>query len=170
MSETIENVKFKLQFLDELLDEKGRQLDALKSSAKSVEGYAIGVRELATTNDALFLQQKREALDMLSQQKLSCEDYQFVDSILTNFYLTNRNAALEAEKVLLGRQCEIAACSQEINTLSQKKTETVRTLEELKLQAAIDKRRERGVRPDQDPDTQAGRTAMDLKARKNAKK
>jgi hypothetical protein len=45
----------------------------------------------------------------------------------------------------------------------------IRTIEELNVQASIEKKREGEVRPDQDLNTQAGRAAMDLMARKKRK-
>lgn len=170
MDEMIDDVKTRLKFLDELLEERNRQLDLLRSSTKSVEGYVIGIKELASANDNLFLQQKRGVMDLLSQQKLPHESFQVVDSILTNFYLTNKNAAFEAEKVLLGRQCEVMLFSQEVDRLSQTKVNLTRKLEELQIKATLEKRKESGVRPDQDPNTHAGRAAIDLQIRKKRKK
>lgn len=166
MNENIETAKALLGLVDEILVEKNQQLDSLKSSLKAVEGYVVGTKELAASNENVFLQQKKEALELLAQQKLSHDNYHVVDSVLTNFHLANKSAALEAEKLLLGRQCEIAVLIQDIEKITQRRAQLVKTIEELTVKAAIEKRKERGVRPDQDPTTQAGRAAIDLMARK----
>jgi hypothetical protein len=170
MNENIEIVKAQLAFLDELVEERNQLLDSLNASMKAVEGYAVGVRELSTSNENIFSQHKNSVLDLLAQQKISHESYHVFDSVLTSFYLTNKNAAIEAEKLLLSRQCEVAVIAKEIEKISQKRQQLVQTIEELNVKIAIEKRRENGVRPDQDLNTQAGRAAIDLVARKNAKK
>lgn len=170
MNENIETVKIRLALLDELIEEKNQLLESLRTSMKGVEGYVIGVKELSTNNENLFSQHKNNVLDLLAQQRISHENYHVFDSILTSFYLTNKNAAVEAEKLLLSRQCEVAVIVKEIENISKKRQQLILRIEELNVQIAIEKRRENGVRPDQDPNTQAGRAAMDLVARKNAKK
>lgn len=170
MKESIEAINDKLAFLDEIIFEKTSLLESLKSSIKSIEGYAIGTRDLAINNESVHAQRKKEVLELLSQQKITGEAYAIVDSILADFQSINKTALFDVEKVLLGRQCELNACISEIEKLSTKRLELVKKIEEMEVHAAIEKRRENGVRPDMNVKTAAGRAAIDLKQRKNSKK
>jgi hypothetical protein len=162
--------KVKISFLDHLIAQKRSQIDALKISVKSVEGYAIGIKELAASNEGFFSQHKKETLDLLSQGKIDVEAYKLAESLLAGFLLINKNAVVDVERALLGRQYEINFLEREVIALLEHKSSLEKELEAVEVAGAIERRRERGVRPDQDTGSKIGRAALDIAARKKGKK
>lgn len=170
MSSHIESYNIKISLLDASIAQKRSQIDALKISVKSVEGYAIGIKELAANNEDFSSHHRREALDLLSGGKIDVEAYRLADSLLSGISSRNKDAVTDVDKVLLGRQYEINFHEREVETLLTQRAQLAKELEEAELAATIERRREKGARPDQDPSTVAGRAAIDLKARKREKK
>lgn len=160
-----------ITLLDELIQERRSRFTSLNDAMKMVEGYSIGIKEATNKLDEHIKQQKKDLLDVLIKQQINQEAYRFVENILNVTSNVNKGIIDDGGKIVFMRQQEIMSLKQEIEKLFEVKSSKEKELNELKIQELLEKKRsERQHRPDQDPTTKVGQTAMELKVkRKKAK-
>jgi len=156
----------KVSFIDGLIKEKSELISKLLDGAKGVEGYSIGSRETSEKIEVHVKQHKKELFDLFVQQQINGDAYRFMDNIINSFSSIAKSVSSEAEKLLFSKQCELTFLNQELERLKTLRANEVRKLSELEALAVMAKKRDRQHRPDRDPNTSAGRAAMDLAERR----
>jgi len=161
----------KIKLLDELIAQKTNHLNKIKEALKTFEAYSIGVREIIEKNEPKIKHSQKEALDLFGQQKINLEVYAFIRDALDDLYNSGKNNLQEIERIFLTRQLEVAMLTQDVENITNIKSLSVNKVHELETVVELNKKsQERNHRPDQDPNTIAGRAAMDVASRKNKAK
>ncbi|NBP01825.1 MAG: hypothetical protein EBU90_17150 [Proteobacteria bacterium] len=173
---TIKTLASRSKLLEELIIDKKTQLNSLVESLKRLEGYTVGSKELTEKIGKHVKQKKKELAELVSQQKLSKDISDFVETVLNNVVNFSKNESLESDRLFYSKQGEIVFLRQDLEKLVASKTNhdsAIKTrLEEAKKEetqqqdATVTKERSTRVRPDKDPTTRAGRAALDIAERR----
>ena len=161
----------RIKLLDELIAQKTNQLNKIRDALKTFEAYSIGVRETIEKNEPKIKHFQKETLDLFAQQKINLEVYAFIRDALDDLYNSGKNNLQEIERIFLTRQLEVAMLTQDVENITNIKSLSVNKAQELEAVVELNRKsQERNHRPDQDPNTIAGRAAMDIVSRKNRAK
>jgi hypothetical protein len=178
---TIKTLASRSKLLEELIVDKKTQLNSLVESLKRLEGYTVGSKELTEKIGKHVKQKKKELAELVSQQKLSKDISDFVETALNNVVNFSKNESLESDRLFYSKQGEIIFLRQDLEKLIVSKTNhdsAIKTrLEEAKKEETkqeetkkeeVQKQKEQTtrVRPDKDPTTRAGRAALDIAERR----
>jgi hypothetical protein len=163
--------KQKTELLEDLLKQKMSQANALKESMKTIEAYTTGTKDIAKKIKDVTSSKKKECLDLFVSQKINPDVYQYINDVINAYNNIVISAETESDKIVYTKQCEMNFLSQEYSRTKELQSVELNKLNDLQVAQAMEKKRsERQYRPDQDPNTPAGRAAMDLMARKKAGK
>lgn len=183
----------RILFLQEIISEKIIQFNELVESIKRHEGHSIGSKELIEKISNHIKKQQVSLEDMTAQQKITLEISNFVSTILENVKLFVNTVCGDTERLYFFKQGELMFLKQEIEKLNKLKLEYERSIEVLEKERlskdescvsdsvtvtlkedSIEglspstgvKKLKKKMRPDQDPDTRIGRSAIDLAERR----
>lgn len=152
-----------VELLNDLIEDRQVRLASLNDSMKVVEGYSIGMKEATNKLNEHLQQQKKDLLDLLLKQQINHDVYKFVEEIVASTMRVNEGIIDNGERVVFIRQQELVSLKQEIEKLLEVKSNKEKESTELKVQELLEKKRnERQHRPDQDPTTKMGQTAIGL--------
>lgn len=179
-------LKEKISFLDELIQDRQKELELLTKEVHRVDDYSQGSRDAVQKIEAHIVTQKKDILELRAKQQLNLDAFNFIDGLLNATLAMVKKLNLENEKFSLTKKVEHASKNAEIVKLNSKKVGYASKIDEIIVPLPIPplppqayaqeisveiKKKNRKFRPDKDPNTKAGRASLDLaERRKKAKK
>lgn len=173
-------IKARLTLIQELLSDKTKAFNSMTETLKKIDGYAVGSKETADKIEDYIRNQKKELNKLVEQEKLQDEVAKILLGFFNNTGAVVRLISKESEKFLHLKQGETIFLKQEIEKLSVVKAKHEEALLQREKQKEEEKKEDQTrlenndkqekeqtrIRPDQDPKTRTGRTAMDLVERR----
>lgn len=160
----------------ELINDKNNQLNLMIENLKRLDGYVLGSKESVDKIEKHIKQQKNEVKDLTKQNKIPHEVATLLDAALNGVLIFAKNISLDAERLFFSKQGEMIFLKQDIEKLINLKNTHESSLnknveEQKKIQddasqkaPAIEEKAK--IRPDKNPNTRAGRAAMDIAERR----
>jgi hypothetical protein len=173
----------RVALLSEMIVEKTNNVNVSFESLKRIEGHSAGSKELSEKIGGYIKKQQSELTSLVSQQMLASDLAKFVETILEGTRTFVRAACSDVEKLYFSKQGELLCLQLEIEKLSTLKLQYEKQIDSLvkaeeekqKMESEsvvaspmeeVKKEKPKKKRPDQDPDTRAGRAAIDIMERK----
>lgn len=175
----------KISFLDELIQDRQSELELLSKELYRIDDYSLGVKDSVQKIEGHVNTQKKDILELRTKQQLNVDAFNFIDGLLNSTLAATKKISLENEKISLTKKVEFASKNAEMVKLNSKKSDYLVKIEEivnppppapLPPQAFVKeisteiKVKNRKFRPDKDPNTRAGRAALDLADRRKKAK
>lgn len=182
-------LKERFNLIEEIVVEKINAFNELFEKLKKLEANLEGSKTLSEKVNNHIKSQQSELAVLVNQNQISGDVSKFIVNILENTRNFLRSASGDVERLYFTKQGELIYLQKEIDNLGKLKStyeEKLNSLEKEKSDKKPDveqkdvaeisqenvatplKKKQKRVRPDQDPTTKAGRAAMDLAARRKA--
>lgn len=181
----ISKLREKTSLYEELIDSHSKELEAVKIALVRLEDYSLGVKDTIQKIENHVSSQKKDILELRIKQQINADAHNFIDGLLAATLIATRNLLLENEKLILTKKIEAANKVADISRLTSLKQDCEKRIKEilnptptppLPPQAYVQqittdiKVKNRKHRPDKNPETKAGRAALELAQRRQKAK
>lgn len=179
--DAISRLEAKVQLLAELADKKSMQINAMIENLKKLDGYALGSKETTDKVEEHVKKQLGEIDVFVAEQKITKEVANLVRVALNSTLAQAKAVSKDAEKLFFSKQGEIVFTRQEIeqhialkeaykNNIRELQKASTETEVSKEVEPVVESQKQERIRPDKNPNTKVGRTAMRVvETRKKAK-
>ena len=171
-----------ISLLGEMIIEKTQLTNVLAENLKKYEGSTLGSKEVSERVNNHIKKQKVDILGLIEKKQVMPEVGKVLDIVLNSIQSSIKSACEEVDRLYFSKQGEFLYLKLELEKLANLKTQYEKKLQELEsveiTQAkneqlkkqeqpdvnSVDKKQR--IRPDKNPNTKAGRAALDIAERK----
>ena len=148
----------------------------LESSLKRIEGFSFGTKETANKFEEYITKHKTEIVGLIKEGKLQQQLATVLYSAADNSLKFIKNNSQEADRLFYVRQGEILSLKNKISQLKSLHETTIKEIQKLQEEEleqlvlsdteSSEKSEEIKIRPDKDPHTKIGKSALDIAERR----